>query len=85
MGIVYRARKEYQSRTHQIVAELREAAGAAPPVDPYMAVKRKSAEISVLMALIHGGDWRMQVDHDVGLIVIARRRPRRSQSRGSLA
>ena len=48
-------------------------AGAAAPMDPMMVVKRKAAEISTAMALLHGGDWRVQIDHEVGLVAIVRR------------
>jgi len=54
----------------EIVAGLREAAGAGPSVDPMMLVKRKAAELSTAMALIHGGEWSAQIDHDFRLIVI---------------
>ena len=62
----------YSVRNRAIVAELFKAAGALPPVEPRMAIKRKAAELSSLMALVHGGDWRVQIDHEVGLIVVAR-------------
>lgn len=70
MALVHRIRQKYATRNHQIVAELREAAGAAPPVDPKMVVKRKAAEVSTAMALVHGGDWTVQIDHDLRLVVI---------------
>lgn len=77
MAIRYVPRPQYETRNHQIIAELREAAGAVAPLNPETVIKRKAAEISAAMALIHGGDWRVQIDHDVGLVVIARRRPKR--------
>jgi hypothetical protein len=71
MAIKYGAR--YETRNHEIVAGLRQAVGAGAPVDPKMMIKRRAAEISTAMALLHGGDWRVQIDHDVGLVVVARR------------
>ena len=71
--------KKYATRNEEIVAQLRASAGAAPPIDYRMRVKRLAAETATLMALIHGGDWRVQVDHDVGLIVVARRGRRRTR------
>lgn len=73
MAISHRIKARYQTRNHEIVAGLRDAAGAAAPLDPYMVVKRKTAEIAVSMALLHGGDWRVRIDHQEGLVMIARR------------
>ena len=73
MGIQHQFRQKFSSRNDEIVAGLREAAGAGPPVDPHMKVKRLTAEVAVTMALLHGGDWRIQIEHGAGLIVIARR------------
>ncbi len=61
------------ARNEKIVEELRKAAGAAAPIDPMMFIKRKAAEISTAMALLHGGDWRVRIDHQEGLLMIARR------------
>lgn len=71
MAIQYGPR--YETRNHEIVANLREAAGAGPPVDPHMKVKRLTAEIAVAMALHHGGDWRVEIDHQIGFVLVSRR------------
>lgn len=73
MSIRHRIAPRYESRNHEIVAGLREAAGAGPPVDPKMAVKRYAAQISTAMALIHGGDWMVQIDHQEGFVLIVPR------------
>jgi len=78
MALVHRIKPKYPTRNHQIVAELRESAGAAPPVDPHMKVKRLTAEIATAMALIHGGDWRPVIDHENGLVLVSRRPSGRS-------
>lgn len=65
--------KRFATRNEEIVANLRDAAGAGPPIDPHTKVKRLTAEVAVAMALIHGGDWRVQVDHDEGFIFVCRR------------
>jgi len=70
MAIRYRG-KRAGSRNADIVAALREAAGASAPVDPHMAIKRKAAEISTMMALLHGGDWSVLVDHQARLVIVA--------------
>lgn len=56
----------------QIIAE----AGASPPPDPRVVIKRKTAELASMMAHLHGGEWVVKIDHDTGLLMIARR-PRR--------
>lgn len=80
MSIRHRIAPRYKSRNHEIVAGLREAAGAGPPVDPRMAAKRKVAEAAILMTLAYGGEWRVQFQPDQGLVVIARRRKRPGRS-----
>jgi len=73
VAIFHQYRPKFKTRNEEIVANLFEAAGATPPAPPEIVVKRKAAEISTLMALIHGGDWRVQIDHQDGLVMIARR------------
>ncbi len=70
MAISRQIRARYQTRNDEIVAGLREAAGAAAPLDPHMVVKRKTAEIAISMALLHGGDWRVVIDHDCPMVLI---------------
>lgn len=70
----------YATRNDEIVAGLREAAGAGPPIDPHMRVKKLTAEVAIQMALCHGGDWRVQYEPENGLILIARRRKRPRQN-----
>lgn len=80
MSRIYdRIRPKYATKNDEIVAGLFASAGADAPASPEIVIKRKAAEISTLMAQMHGGDWRVQIDHEDGLIVIARRR-RRSQT-----
>lgn len=76
MAIRHQIKARYLSRNDEIVAGLRDAAHAVAPLDPKMVVKRKAAEISTAMALLHGGDWRVQIDHREGLVLIVRRRHR---------
>lgn len=73
MALAHRIKPKYASRNDAIIADLREVAGAAPPMDPNVVAKRKTAEIAIAMALIHGGDWRVQFEPERGLILIARR------------
>lgn len=75
----------YKSKNDEIVAKLRDAAGAGPPIDPHMRVKRLTAEVAVAMALIHGGDWKILIDHEAGLIAVRRRLPNNPGSRPTQA
>ncbi|TPM39612.1 hypothetical protein [Mesorhizobium sp. B2-3-4] len=70
MAIRHRIKPRYKTRNEQIVADLRDLAGAGPPMDPYMVIKRKAAEISTAMALLHGGEWQVQIDHTIPLVLI---------------
>lgn len=72
MAIKRQIRQRYATRNEEIVAELREAAGAAPPIDPTMRAKRLIAEAATLLALAHGGNWRVQFEPARGLAAIAR-------------
>ena len=77
MSIQHRIKPRFPSKNHEIVAKLREDAGAGPPIDPYIKVKRLMAQVAVEMALIHGGDWRVEIDHEDGFAVVRRRCPPR--------
>lgn len=73
MAIEHRIKPKFKTRMEATVAKLRAEAGADAPVDPHMKVKRLTAEVAIAMALIHGGDWRVQVDHQARLVVIVPR------------
>lgn len=73
MAIHHQVRPKFRSKNEEIVARLREDAGASPPIDPHMKVKRLTAEVAVAMALIHGGDWRVEIDHQAGFVLVAPR------------
>ncbi|AXV15088.1 hypothetical protein CYG48_04865 [Neorhizobium sp. SOG26] len=68
-----RIRPKFKTKNEEIVAGLFAAAGADTPAAPEVVIKRKAAEISTLMALIHGGDWQVQIDHERGYLLIGRR------------
>lgn len=74
MSRIYeRIRKTYASRNEEIIAGLVESAGAMPAAAPEVVIRRKAAEISTLMASLHGGDWRVEIDHQTGFVLIAPR------------
>jgi hypothetical protein len=81
VAIIHQIRRKYATKTEETIADLAASAGALGASDPKAVLKRKTAEAAYLMALLHGGDWRVQIDHEDGLIVIARRRTPR-QTRG---
>lgn len=66
-----RVKPPVKTRNEQIIEALREKVRAAAPQSPEMAVKKKAAELAALMAQLHGGQWRIQIDHDQGLVLIA--------------
>jgi hypothetical protein len=75
MAIIHQIRPKYKTRNEEIVAGLFKAAGADPSPSPEIIVKRKAAEISYLMALVHGGDWRVEIDHQAGFVLISPQLP----------
>lgn len=72
-AIARRIKQKYKTRNEAIVARLRAEAGADAPRDPAMTLKKRVAEVAYLMALIHGGDWRIQIEPENGIVLIARR------------
>lgn len=72
MAIRRQIRPRFATRNEEIVEGLRKAAGAVAPLDQNIVVKRKAAELSTAMALIHGGDWRVVVDHEIPMVLVRR-------------
>lgn len=72
-AIERRIQPKYKTKNEQIVARIRAEAGADAPIDPHMRIKKRVAEVAYLMALIHGGDWRVQIEPENGVVLIARR------------
>jgi len=42
------------------------------PMDPAKRIERDAASIATAMATIHGGEWRVQIDHLAGLVMVVR-------------
>lgn len=72
-AIARRIRSKYQTRNEAIVAQLRKVAGADVPTEPQALIKKQVNEVACLMALVHGGDWRVQIEPERGVVLIARR------------
>lgn len=66
-------------RIKQWVDRIIVEAGASPPPDPRTVIKRKTAELAAMMALLHGGDWHAVVDPK-GRYVLVSLRPRALQN-----
>ena len=73
MAIIHQIKPKFKTRNDQIVAELRNAAGVIDLSDPEITIKRKAAEIAIAMAVLHGGDWRVQIDHEDQFVLVTRR------------
>lgn len=43
---------------------------SCPMTDPAMRIERDAASIASAMAMIHGGQWRIQIDHQLGYVVV---------------
>lgn len=69
-----------KTRINANVARIRAEARAGAPIDPHMRIKKRVAEVAYLMALVHGGDWKVRIDPQNGLVQIARRRRHRGIS-----
>jgi hypothetical protein len=73
VAIIHRIKPKYRNRKEEIVADLLYGTGGATENEMQTVIKRKAAEISIAMAVLHGGDWRVQVDHEDGFVHITRR------------
>lgn len=62
-----------EERNARIVTDIRNRAGVGAPRNSKMQIKKLTAEVAIQMALLHGGDWRVRIDHDEGLVIVARR------------
>lgn len=80
MAIIHQIRRKYRTKQEETVGEIMEAAGALSSLDPEVVIKRKAAEVAYLMALMHGGEWRVQIDHEEPFVHITRRLKRNRQS-----
>lgn len=71
MAIIHQIRRKYRTKQEETVGEIMEAAGALSSLDPEVVIKRKSAEVAYLMALMHGEEWRVEIDHENPFVLIA--------------
>ncbi len=80
MAIIHQVRRKYATKAEEIVADLLYGTGGKTEEEMEVIIKRKAAEISIAMAILHGGEWRVQIDHDEPFVHITRRLKRNRQS-----
>lgn len=73
MAIIHQIRRKYATKAEETVADLLYGTGVKTEEEMETFIKRKAAEISIAMAILHGGEWRVHVDHDDGVVFITRR------------
>ena len=71
MGEVIQDARE-RTRNEETLEKLRELAGGYQPVDPAKRVERQAQLIAADMQAIHGGQWRIQIDHLAGVVMVVR-------------
>ncbi len=76
MAIIHQIRK-YPTKRHEIVDKLRRQSGAEPPKGLRIMAQEQAEALAETMSLLHGGEWRVQIDHESQIALVARmRRPR---------
>ena len=70
MAINHQIKPRYETRNHEIVANLREAAGAGPPRDSRMVVKKQIASDFGFLAICAGSEHL--ADHSDSLLLVFR-------------
>lgn len=61
-----------KTRSEEAVKKLRYLATATGKIAMATQIERNAALIASAMALLHGGEWRVQIDHQAGLVMIVR-------------
>lgn len=61
-----------KTRGEEALDRLRAIAAGVWPLDPAMRIERDAASIASAMAMVHGGEWRVQIDHVAGLVLVVR-------------
>lgn len=73
MAIIHQIRRKYASKSEETIADLLYGTGVKTEEEMETVIKRKAAEISIAMAILHGGEWRVQIDHEGPFVHITRR------------
>lgn len=81
MEIYRRIKPKYRTRNEEIIARIRAEVRADPPIDPHKRIKKKTAELAYLLALAHGGDWRVEIDPHASFVLLSRKQRRERRLR----
>ncbi len=73
MAIIHQIRRKYATKAEETVADLLYGTGVKTEEEMETVIKRKAAEISIAMAILHGGEWGVQIDHQRGYVMVGRR------------
>lgn len=73
LAIIHQIKPKFKTRNDQIIADLYKASGAESASDPEVIIKRKAAEIAIAMAVLHGGEYQVQIDHHSHFVLVMRR------------
>lgn len=73
MAIIHQIKRKYATKAEETVAELLYGPGVGTEQEVETVIKRKAAEVSIAMAILHGGEWRVKIDHDQWFVTISRR------------
>lgn len=71
MAIIHQVRK-YPTKRHEIVDKLRRQSGAEPPKDLRIMAQEHAQALADIMSLLHGGEWRVQIDHEGPFVFVTR-------------
>ena len=74
MGIAHQIRRREPISNDSTMKKLKELAGAGV-IDPSTTINRCAARIAAEMAKIHGGDYRVQIDHQCHFVLVIRNSP----------
>lgn len=61
-----------KTRREETLERMLGMASSIWPMDPAKRIERDAASIATAMATIHGGEWRVQIDHLSGLVLVVR-------------
>lgn len=61
-----------KTRSQETLDQLLGLATGIWPMDPAQRIERDAASIASAMATLHGGQWRVQIDHLAGLVAVVR-------------
>lgn len=59
-----------KTRGEEALEKLRAIAMGVWPFDPAVRIERDAASIANAMAMIHGGEWRVEIDHQHQMVLI---------------